>query len=656
MFLRLLVFWELLLLGIRYRLRLWRSLVDSWRRVKRISLFVVIWALVSFSEKIAGWIGNIKTVQELPLYQESEKRFGGPAGDWIQQKLHTLLGIHLPVWLSFGIVMTAIAAVLTIDSRRIFAIGVGRLRDKVPEHRRATKDNVEAEALLEFLDTGKTHGKGAIYRLLINYWKVHGDARLPLVRVLGTESEVLPVIQLPLPDSVEANGSRIPIERALDYLIKVDVSLKDAWPEPPKRRFPWTKRYGWSDPRYLTRFRGPTSAETTFRGDFEGYNVCLREAKIGERSVQLPFDASLQQYGYIMDTCDAMMSELYLFGAMRSAARRLLYQSRSSESGAESAADFLAFLPLRRRVMLPKESGAKAASGILKPEDRAAAFGVSALVVFREEQFDGSTRLLALFVERSSSVGTYKRTRHVVPAGMTNFRPPTLDPENRDRGLQSEEGYFRVSSMIQREFLEELFEHQWTQGTQMKGTTPWVKVAADECKEFMEGEDGKYRTQIYLTGVVVDLLNCRPEVCALILIDDPSWWETFEIRPVGGDYKKHIQVNFEGHKDLKYADVLNDAEVKAAFPIDNSVMSGAAAFHLGVSKVRALVAAGEIELPTAKPRTPESEKIPDAKEADPPAAKKAKVSISPRPKAGSKKPAEKPAKTGSRKGPKTDPS
>ncbi|HVT10957.1 MAG TPA: hypothetical protein VHE55_01715 [Fimbriimonadaceae bacterium] len=559
---RRLVFWESLKLGLAYRVRVLVPLILQVLRTGWIWLVAVI-----------GFLSSVEQLKDLWGISAARSFFINTLPDEIKAVLKELNLAPWAAWAILAIVFVTVGTRLCADRRRMFRIATGRLNDRRKPELRAVKKNREAEILLGILNTGRTRPDRAVFDLLVKYWENYSTEDLKVLKATSGRFSY-PVACVPLPDRITVNRQEIPQERMLDHLVQVDVSRRDEMPAKGR------KKPGWREPRFLVRFRGPDKEQTGFRDDFEGYNITLRRLKIKDGVAQLPIDATLQQYGNIMDTSDALIQELFLFGALNRAPTEV-------QDG-----EMLSFLPWRRSI----HPRGQIVDAVTNPSGRAAGFGVAALVVFRERKADGSGyEMKAIYGHRTDQVGTYKDVDHVIPAGMTNCIPPSLDRDGRDAGILSPDGYYRVTKMIEKEFLEELFKVEWaSRVNEQYGTTNWVTRVDRKCEELLYGPKGRYRASIYLTGLVIDLLNYRPEICALILIDSPEWWEKFE--PTGPNDAGRVQINYENHIMAKYVDVLDDNAVAQAFPPEGSVISGAAAFHLGIRKVRQLIEEGRIAL------------------------------------------------------------
>jgi len=564
---------------------------------------------------LVGVLSNIAQLQDFPGFKQAYEfmKFVFGSGD----RMVSMMGSWpTPVALLIAVLVAFWFHVRRVgDMSRMFDLATQRLHDDIPprEQLAARQDNVEADSLGEFLDRGRNRPTRDAFHALCRFWDVAAASMttpLPTLHVIDSRTQQpipYPSVVLPLPDSIldpNLGGE------ALNRIIRIErgSTLPDA--VKGRRTRAQVSEFTLCEPRprFLTRFRGPDPL-TGFIDDYSGMNICAREleiiAQIGpdgsplpERKLQLPIVAKLEPYGNVMDSCDAMLIETYLFFA---ACARL---------DVIDPIDLLRYLPWRRKV-----NGATYPNWqpILKPDGRAAAFGICALTVFRTtDAKSGRTTYKAILGRRSSRVGTYKHALHVIPSGMTNFRIEgeghnsdwdfLIDNDSTSPG----EGCVKLLPMIEREFLEEIFSQEWTAKlTASSSLKPWTDAVHETCKKYLYGPSGEFNATIHLTGIVLDLLNYRPEICTLILIDAPEWYDNFDPRHGQDDTDKtrQIRLNWEyetrhsgeihmsndRNEEIRYVNIFDEQEVANAMPPESSVLSGAAAFHLGVQKAREII-------------------------------------------------------------------
>jgi transcriptional regulator with XRE-family HTH domain len=145
---------------------------------------------------------------------------------------------------------------------------------------------------------------------------------------------------------------------------------------------------------------------------------------------------------------------------------------------------------------------------------RSAAIGISTLVIVRARSrtFDGYKMFLS---PRSVTVATQRRRYHVVPSGM--FQP--FVPGESDL-LRSQ---FSVFETVMREFVEELYgvEELETGDGRVDSQAIFHRREARVLSDMLRGGDAL----LLYSGVAVNLLALRPEICTVLIIDDPRWYE-----------------------------------------------------------------------------------------------------------------------------------
>ena len=146
---------------------------------------------------------------------------------------------------------------------------------------------------------------------------------------------------------------------------------------------------------------------------------------------------------------------------------------------------------------------------------RSAALGVSTLTIVRvrNRSFDGYKMFLS---PRSCTVATQRRRYHVVPSGMFQ---PFIPSESPDL-LQSQ---FSVFATAVREFVEELYGVEELE-TGDGRVDPKAIFRRREARLLSDMLDHGSAALLY-TGVGVNLLALRHEVCTVLVIDDPGWYE-----------------------------------------------------------------------------------------------------------------------------------
>jgi hypothetical protein len=146
---------------------------------------------------------------------------------------------------------------------------------------------------------------------------------------------------------------------------------------------------------------------------------------------------------------------------------------------------------------------------------RSAALGVSTLTIVRvrTRDFDGYKLFLS---PRSITVATQRRRYHVVPSGM--FQP--FVPAEAEDSLR---GQFSVYASVMREFVEELYgvEELETGDGRVDPDAIYHRREARLLGRMLDAGDAA----LLYTGVAVNLLALRPEICTVLIVHDPAWWE-----------------------------------------------------------------------------------------------------------------------------------
>lgn len=201
----------------------------------------------------------------------------------------------------------------------------------------------------------------------------------------------------------------------------------------------------------------------------------------------LQMDCELGGYLQALDTCDELDWEL---------------KSRHELLTGATPAHMQTFwdkLALRRRLH------AAVANPVINGSRRHAAIAVSTLLAFRQDDD------IQLLIRRRgpTSVAVHVGMVHVVPSFM--FQPATC-------GLEDE---FSVCHNFYREYLEELFNRPEPETQEGDAHYFYGDPRLQYLRSLMERGVATF----HLSGVAVNLLNLRPEICTLMLINTPEWYE-----------------------------------------------------------------------------------------------------------------------------------
>jgi transcriptional regulator with XRE-family HTH domain len=221
---------------------------------------------------------------------------------------------------------------------------------------------------------------------------------------------------------------------------------------------------------------------------------------------------------------------------------------------------------------------------------RSTALGVSTLTIVRvrNRTFDGYKMFLS---PRSVTVATKRRSYHVVPSGM--FQP--FIPGDSSDLLQ---GQFSVSGTVMREFVEELYgvEELETGDGRVDPEAIYRRREVQLLSGMLEAGDAA----LLYSGVAVNMLALRPEICTVLIIDDSRWYEREcgELR-ICDEYLQQCEqaellpdqrwvqlINLERH-DLEL-DPMWRKELRAC----TVVAPGVAAIELGLRVARSVIASG----------------------------------------------------------------
>ncbi len=304
--------------------------------------------------------------------------------------------------------------------------------------------------------------------------------------------------------------------------------------------------------RWVAGHPGATNAKAD-KSTRDGWNLCFRELARTDQGLTL--SARLAPYGLILDSCDCLIDEAF---------------------GDPGAGEW----PLRDRI------DAAARNPLLRGDGRAAGIGIAAVMVCVEQYSDGTRRLDALVGRRSTSVGTYPDTWHVVPAGMFNWRFGPKEPNGspgRPWGAYEADDVLRA---VLTEYAEETHGHRKLETNRDREKLDAVAAVKELARV----------ARIEVTGIAIDLANLRPEVCVLLFIHEPGWaarqpWK------LNYEYSEHGQPTARKSKKQKAeftaitvsvaGEALNESARRLLDP-EQTVAAGAAAFWLGVGRAREL--------------------------------------------------------------------
>jgi len=315
----------------------------------------------------------------------------------------------------------------------------------------------------------------------------------------------------------------------------------------------------------------PYRIKMTQSSQYNGNTYAMRSLATGE---QLCLACQMGRYFDCYETCYALAHE------MRVAAEGFAgHLSRDIEG-------FDRQLPMRNhvhaRVKDPVHDGAL----------RSAAIGVSVLIAYRHEG-----DLWLWLKRRSSEVGPEPLKVHVVPSFM--FRPAT----------EEFDAEFSVCHNFGRQYLQELFDRDDpTEGpTDRKGfyldpvrqarcDSGGAARAADRkgfyldpVLQYLDGLMRAGQAELFLSGVTFDLLALRPDICMLLLIRCPEWYEWHTVK---AQKTERFAPNYEwippgqGIGRIRFSTDEREIVREASLTADQMTAPGAGAFWLGVDLLK----------------------------------------------------------------------
>ena len=176
---------------------------------------------------------------------------------------------------------------------------------------------------------------------------------------------------------------------------------------------------------------------------------------------------------------------------------------------------------------------------------RSAAIGIGTLTVFNDKGV-----YKAILARRSQKTALDSGLFHVLPAMM--FQQTTADFAHPQE--------WSIKHQVWREVLEEMFNMP-------EQTAPerWDFFYEHPALLYLQDLIDSGKAQLYLTGIILNLLTLRPEVGTLLLIHDPTWYA--RITDKGSDIPF-----MTAHETLRgsvvAAPMMTDAEFLAHFPTE----------------------------------------------------------------------------------------
>ena len=235
----------------------------------------------------------------------------------------------------------------------------------------------------------------------------------------------------------------------------------------------------------------------------EGDNYCLARLRVADGKAGLPgmqIDVSVGTYGQISRDCEALVNEFALFSLLTRPSTRAIRKSIESTMARARSATVLKCMKWRAEI---HRSAATPEHIFLTPTGRAAGIGIAVVTLPPQRAHDDD-----VFVGmRSATVGTYPKCLHVIPAGNCNthgshLKGVALAPAVPD-------GY--LTSVMRCEYVEEWFNDPDLDESKMPD---WSLQVDQLWHAKVSGA-----VEITITGLAFDLLNLRPEICAMVGFD-----------------------------------------------------------------------------------------------------------------------------------------
>jgi len=296
-------------------------------------------------------------------------------------------------------------------------------------------------------------------------------------------------------------------------------------------------------------------------------NETYRTVAIEQQGNKIGIHCDIGRYDLMMDTCDCLEWEIL----------KVLSETPDWQT--------MPFESLFEKLQLRKYLHANVIDPVIDGRGRSAAIAVSVLTTFIDENathHDGNRQFLWVRRRSRKGVAVNAGQMHVIPSFM--FQP--------EQGYRDEE--FNLLHNIRREFLEELFN---------------VKAPKDALYNwFYKRKPVQYlnemlktgEAELWLTGVVVNLLNLRPEICVLLRIKTPKWYADHSSDELPHGEKIDICEEFDPNSAYNEDREENFVPRVPLFDKDKALLEranlypgdtvppGAAAFWLGIDALRKL--------------------------------------------------------------------
>jgi hypothetical protein len=266
---------------------------------------------------------------------------------------------------------------------------------------------------------------------------------------------------------------------------------------------------------------------------------------------QVGLKCGLGTYFKALDTCDSLEWEI------------LSKITNLSDSSNKAFEQFDSQLALRSALHT------KVANPVRYGSCRSAAIAISTLVAYN----DAGTYNLWVKLRSANAVAVHANLIHVIPSFM--FQPAT--------DYLKEE--FSVKHNIYREYLEEVFNEPEPQEGE---AGHWRYFYDDPRLRYLRRLLYAQKAELYFSGVAVNLLNLRPEICTVLLIRSSAWCNSqkfhFNLEWASALNQENNQENVIARVPYKARD--EELMQEAPLHANKMVSPGAAAFWLGIDVLR----------------------------------------------------------------------
>ena len=298
----------------------------------------------------------------------------------------------------------------------------------------------------------------------------------------------------------------------------------------------------------------------TLGKDVNTYTYALKSLSVNGK---LQLECKLGRYFTTFRSCEILEWEI---------------RSKVNKLKGRSEQHFQAF---DRKLYLRKRLHQHISNPVLDGNGRSPAIGISVLIAYKDQ---GAMKLLT---KRRSSKGVPLRAGllHVVPGFM--FQPTTQDVDYE----------FNITHNVYREYLEELFNLPENFHSNRHAN----HFGSDKRLVYLKNLIAEGNAKLYFTGITINLLNLRPEICMLLSITTPEWYEKCQNDPelrwdLNDEFFNIHRAEDEGIvKQTELVEnpsfstddnqILRDAHI---YP-DRTVPAGAGAFWLGIDLLKELL-------------------------------------------------------------------